>query len=284
MHLNNLDEQVDNTLKEMLNDITSVQLELSNLCNLAMLHKKCYAHESEHKNGKIILSGAIVRETLELLKTYGWDGLNKEIKFHEYNEPTNDPRLLKFVEEARQCCPQTNILLWTNGWYLNDTIMREMIESGINRFRITAYSDSENERFEHLREQMNTALLTQNLKPANNLPVYVRINRRTQLDDRLQILENSEGQEFPSCYALKGLSIRANGFITMCCMDVYQTVTMGNVKEGVIETLLENMAKREIIRKGLQEGLRTEGVCKKCNHARPNAEYSAQQWEAYKIG
>lgn len=270
------------SLDIILNSITSVQLELSNLCNFSLIHKKCLAYASETKQGKIILPKSVVKNAINLLTEHHWDGTNKEIKFHEYNEPTIDPRLFMFINYTRKHLPTTNIMLWSNGYYITDVILLEMIEEGINRFRFTAYNDSEWIRLNKLKEYINTELQKDKIIVPNKLQVYMRIDIRKELDDRLTRLK--EGKTIP-CYALKNLSMRASGAITICCMDIYAETPLGNVRKEDFKTTLINNAKRRLtIKEELESGKSILDLCKGCYSNRNNGESVQQKWQEYKIG
>ena len=99
-----------------------IYFELSNMCNLSHYHKECPL--SLEKN-KIILPSKIVLETLDVLNKFNFNGT---IAFHNYNEPLIDPRLIKFIEYSRKSCPNSKIYFSTNGIFLNQIILDELIE------------------------------------------------------------------------------------------------------------------------------------------------------------
>lgn len=272
-------------LKEMFAHITSVQLELSNMCNLAIFHKNCYSHLCEKNKSKVVLSSKAVKGVINLLADLNWDGMDKEIKFHEYNEPLIDPRFFKFLEYAKLRLPYTNILLWTNGYYLTNTILRELIEAGVNKIRITAYTEDEENRFNSLIQDIQRSLVNGEIRSFNMLPIFIRVDRRVRLDDRLSISQKQETNlsQYQPCHSLKCLSIRANGKITLCCMDAAGEVSFGNINSGIEEALINGYPLRKRIYDELKQGLRSIDLCRKCDFVRPDSNTVSDKWGTFKI-
>lgn len=272
---------LDEKVQEVLNETMSVQMELSNLCNMAVFHKKCFAHYSLIRKEKIIMPRSIVFDILETLERYDWGGSDKEIKFHEYNEPLIDPRLFQFVVEARKCLPTTNIMIWTNGFYLNTTLLCELVEAGVNRIRLTAYEKSDILRFNGMKNRLSYAL--EHGEIVSSMPVYFQISPREQLDDRLSILDRKEQENKIPCYALKSISLRANGRVSLCCMD-YDTTNFMSTYKGNFEYMLSEGAGYRLARKrDLENGIRWYNICKRCDTPRPCNDTVVETWKQYLI-
>ena len=90
-----------------------ISFELSNICNLADLHKRCPLHQYQERH---ILPAEIVYQVLDCCKAYDFQGV---FAFHQYNEPGVDPRLFMFMNRIKQLLPKAKMFLLTNGWYLN---------------------------------------------------------------------------------------------------------------------------------------------------------------------
>lgn len=154
--------------EDLFKNTYRVSIELSNRCNYAKIHKKCPLNLVDEP---IILPAKIVFDILDTLDRYNFQG---EIAFHNYNEPLIDPRLFKFIEYARQGFPQREIYICTNGFYLNQTLLDELVESGVSNVRVSAYSKREYQRLSQIKAQ---------------IPLSVEM---TSLDDRLKLYESKE--------------------------------------------------------------------------------------------
>lgn len=271
-------------VKEILNSGSTVQVELSNLCNYAPIHKKCYANQSEKKEGKLIMPQKAIIDIVDTLVKYKWDSPEHEIKFHEYNEPLIDPRLTNIVEMVRKFLPSTSIMIWSNGYYLNDVIASELTESGVTKFRLTAYNDNEYQRFIGIKKRLKQQLINTEINSANNLPIYFRIDNRVQLDDRL-LINNREDLNTPDpCHALKSINVRSDGRITLCCFDINKSVFLGDINQGGLEqTLIDHYEYRMRLKAELENGTKTPIICRKCNHIRPPAKNVSHAWQKSKI-
>ena len=231
-----------------------VTLELSNLCNYAGRHPRCPAHGPD---GRQILPARIVYDVLGTLADCHFDGC---LAWHVYNEPLLDPRLLHFVAHARKCCPDADVLLWSNGWYLDKTLAEELIAAGVRRLTLSAYSDKEYERFETLRERLKRA-------PIDGRPASVHVLRVRQLDGRLAKGPDGGTTGRRPCHApLSDLTIRASGHVGLCCFDWAQRETFGNLHEAGFRSAMEAAAGRmEHLQAELTRGLRTLQVCRRCH-------------------
>ena len=61
---------------------------------------------------------------------------------HFYGEPLLDKRLPDLVAYARKKCPQAYILIDTNGDFLDESIIRKLYSSGVNKLFVTSYEKS----------------------------------------------------------------------------------------------------------------------------------------------
>lgn len=240
-----------------------VTLELSNLCNYARLHSKCPAHEIQTPE---ILSSVAVTDVIDTLANQNY-GVGKFLAFHVYNEPLLDPRLFKFIDYARSKLGQINIILWSNGWYLYETIAEELAQAGITHFMVSAYSDAEYERFTALRNWLRTRLRSRLAMDA--LPVFFQVRRVRELDERMHRLALAPQNCLPCHQPLNNLTIRANGDIGLCCYDWAQEETFGNINRAPFaECLTSNYARLEAVYRSLVNGERELTVCQACDTPR----------------
>lgn len=75
----------------------------------------------------------------------------------------SDPRLFRFIEKARSCCPNSNIYFSTNGKILNQLLLDELIQCGLTSINVSAYSDIEFDRLSLLNFKIKHSVSRTNL-------------------------------------------------------------------------------------------------------------------------
>lgn len=223
-----------------------VSIELSNLCNYAGLHKKCpLSLENQH----IILSKKVVQKVLDCLGRYNFEGT---IAFHTYNEPLIDPRLFSFVCYAKEKCPQSCIMIMSNGYYFNQTLADELVELGVGSIYITTYGQREHERLSKIKV---------------DIPYVIQ---EGILDDRLNLYcRKHSGQEnYRPCYAPLGeIIIARDGRVNLCCLDWKREHCFGdlhteNLEDVILQSEMVNVYNL------LSNGKRIFNICKACGWSR----------------
>ncbi len=230
-----------------------VTLQLSNRCNYATTHALCAAH---HFTELEILPTRIIRDVLGVLVEEQYTG---GIAFHCYNEPGIDPRLLSLIQEVRSELPESGIHLWTNGWYLDCELLCELREAGVTKFTISAYGESETKRLNEVR------LLALKRKRSR-----IRIGSVLSLDSRMKWIDTPRSGGRRRCYApLKDLNIRASGRIGLCCYDLFETTTFGNLHEiGFRKAMVAAAAEMDRLGVDLKQRIRKLDVCLGCKRGR----------------
>ena len=120
--------------------VNRISFQLSNLCNYTTIHKACPLSQCKEK---IILPSKVVYETIAKVLELNYCGI---FGFHIYNEPMMDPRLFMFISYAKEMCPDSKILICTNGFMLNQQMMIELEDIGVDTLNVSAYSVSEYNR------------------------------------------------------------------------------------------------------------------------------------------
>jgi MoaA/NifB/PqqE/SkfB family radical SAM enzyme len=225
---------------------TRVSIELSNLCNYANIHKKCPLNlENEH----IILSKKIVEKIIDSMASYDFKGT---IAFHTYNEPMMDPRLFSFIHYAKQKCPECEVMIMTNGYYLNQIMADELVEVGTGSLYVTTYTPKDRQRLEKIQI---------------DIPYIIQ---EFYLDDRLKLYD----EELPAnlnktqCYSpLNEIIITRNGQVSLCCLDWKRKHCFGNLYNESLEDVIlySDMASAY---HALSNGNRIFKICKLCGWSR----------------
>jgi len=207
-----------------MNNIKRVSFQLSNICNYAHEHKKCPLH---FEGQKTILPTHIVESILEELGEHNFNGI---ISFHVYNEPTNDPRLFLFIQSAKQLCPGAKVLIWTNGFYLNETIFKELKEIGVDSLYVSAYSNVEYNRLCSLDDGSLTYQVSE-----------------SPLDGRLGSYDAKETGCCRPCLApLNDICIAPTGEVFLCCYDWRRDHVFGNLNNERLIDIVNSPKAQEV--------------------------------------
>lgn len=223
-----------------INDYIQIHFELSNVCNFSCQHKRCPLN-LETDNVKTLSTDIIKRTILELKE------LNyiNTITFNSYNEPLMDERILDLIKEARKNLPHNDICITTNGSFLNQKFLDELIDAGVTSMYISVY-DNNISRYEQLQSR-------------------IRINlHQVRLDNRMKIYDQKEEDLFGSCGNTKQLIISRDAKISLCCYDWKRENDMGDLNTQSLKEIIfdEKFIKS---RQSLLEGYRTYSICRKCN-------------------
>lgn len=224
--------------------ITEVAIELSNLCNYACFHKKCPASYIKEKK---IMSLADVKVIIGQLLEINFKGT---ICFQIYNEPLIDPRLFLIIEYIKQIMTaDVEILVYTNGYYLTDTLAEDLQNGFADIIVATGYGREEFERLINLNV---------------DIPYYVLWG---DLDDRLEwnMSQGKSGCTVPCNSLFWQVPIWANGNVGLCCIDCFQEVKLGNIREAGLNKILDALDVRKSMESLLCGNRKEVLYCASCN-------------------
>jgi hypothetical protein len=224
--------------------IDRVSFELSNLCNYSYLHGMCPAFVQDKP---VTLPSRVV---LDAIKTLGERDFDGGIAFHNYNEPMADPRLFKFIEYAHRACPKSKILIWTNGWNLNQTMMNELVAAGVSIVYATAYNAQEKSRLTCISAPIEFNVID---------PMWVEVinaYKATSTDDTR-----------PCLAPLTDLRVSKEGWVVLCCRDWKGEYRFFDLNTGRFEETLRQKSLLEAYMR-LRNGDRYFPLCKRCGTVR----------------
>ncbi len=233
-----------------------IAFEVNNFCNLSWLHTQCPLHREMLSpftaREPVTLPATLVHRCLEELGHCGWQGT---VNFHQYNEPLLDPRLFEFIRRARATLPQATIELVTNGFGLNEQLIKELAEAGASSLHVSLYGSP-----------ADKAILTDRLvRGPYRLPIFLG---RHELDDRAGIYDRAEVHSQRPCGApLEFVTVTCRGEVGLCCFDWQRTATFGNLAEMSLGEALASEKAQETYRR-LKAGDRFLDACKRCDRAR----------------
>lgn len=224
--------------------ITRVSIELSNCCNYTNIHKKCPV--SRYKQKKV-MDTEIVHKILDELALYNFSG---ELDFHRYNEPMIDKRLFDFIEYANKVLPDARISILTNGFFLNQEVIKEFEKYKIWLITVSSYTFKEHERL---------------IKLKTTIPYKVYYSH---LDDREDIYGRKEINSTVPCFAtIRDVTVNCFGDVSICCLDWQNLFTFGNVANRSLKEIL-NSEQFLKVHNELFNGKRTLEICKRCDWQR----------------
>ena len=232
-------------MNDIIKSIKRVSFELSNLCNYAAIHPQCPASKVKMP---IFLSQAKV---LHVLSTLFEGGFNGVVAWYIYSEPTIDPRLMKFIDyTSRLWRKKIRQRIVTNGAYLDQVLLDELLAAGITYFKIDCYAPRDLE-------------WSKQLKPKTEIEKF-KVTRKS-LDDRLNLYNLPAKNLKASCGApYSDIQVKCTGHIALCAIDWKSTVTFGDLANESFEKILRSPEMIKIGKK-LTAGDRTLDVCSRGN-------------------
>ena len=226
-------------MTDIFNLIDRVTFETSTYCNYAKIHPKCPAHDE--KSVRNISSSVVIK----VLNYFGSKNFSGIFAWHQYNEPLVDPRLFGFIMMAKQKCPNSKILVWTNGSNLDQTLVTELEKIGVTNLIVTSYFDKEK------LESFTADKMTYQVFPVGWVDV-------TDVYDR------QEHNISAPCYApLTDLTITVDGKIGLCCRDFDRRNVFADLNTASVEEALVNSKLLETYQQ-LSSGQRCLDICKRC--------------------
>lgn len=239
------DESVEKLKKtgQLFENIVEIAIMLSNLCNYASIHTRCPASLVKHKE---IISAKNVYCVLDELSSIDFCGT---ICFHVYNEPLIDPRLCVFMKYAKERIPRCKIRLYSNGYYLNQTLLDDLVSFGMDALCVTGYGKKE-----YLR------LISLNVE----IPYMVLFGN---LDERIDYYIDAKEAKLagvPCRTFITQTTIYPNGDVGLCCLDYKHKYELGNINNSSLRECLNN--DRTIsVQNRLLKGDRSEfNLCMNC--------------------
>lgn len=238
----------------------SVAFELSNSCSHAWLHKECplsleMAEAGLNKEPRT-LPIAIVRSALETMGEYGY---HRQVAFHQYNEPLQDPRLFFLLMLTKKLCPEAEPYIVTNGYNLTPILTQELLDLGVWKIVVSPTGS------EYAQEVLlkRVSVLQQAFGDDRIIS-----SQDHQLDDRLLVYDIPRPHPHQPCYApLRQVVINRDGQVGLCCYDWKRQYTFGDLYEQKLDDILLS-DKVLAIYEQLSRGRREYKLCGQCGRSR----------------
>ena len=216
-------------LKDPFHYTKSIVLEMSNLCNYALLHPQCPVSQMKEKR-------VLPFETMEKL----FDEL-KELNYKKiiwpfcYSEPLIDPRFFKVAEMIKDKLPDSRIALYSNGFFMNEVILKELENLNIPKIVFSIYTPADYERLLALDKWSKENKLKIRLRLARRYPMKKRMNDKMCWYDREPVVYDK------ICKGpLRYLTINSNGDVVICCHDFKAMHKFGNIQTQNLKDILQS--------------------------------------------
>lgn len=252
--------QIIRDLDFQARNIQWLEFELSNNCQYSNAHKWCPASLDER--GLIFLRSTIVKKVVDFFSLYDFSGM---IYLSGYSEPLIDPRFLYLVDYIRRKLPKSNINMYTNCIALDENILLDVLDVGVNIVRLSLYS---------LKEEFRvlSILRKSGLYGDPRISIHKRYDKQVtnvgsgeDIDVRLNVYDEpgsalSEPCYIPSMYYF----VRNNGDVNMCFWDWKYTQVFGNLYENSVEDTIMNQNRLNINHSLVNNNRNGIPVCSGC--------------------
>ena len=251
-HLHNfktyIARQIYIRLRRRRYSFVSTNIEIFGVCNRECPF--CFNNPKFPQRDKGRMEQKVWQKIIDELSSLKFSG---RISPHLYGEPLLDDRLPSFISYARKKCPNSYILFSTNGDYLTEKILLDLIERGVDFLTVTNYDDNENKKLNYLEK-----------KYPGHLKVRSYMDFK-KTDRSGEIYKRGLQLQIPCLRPTGQLVINWEGDILLCCMDYYAKVKFGNVKQQKIIDIW-NSADFIKYRNQLKLGKRNVyAICKHCD-------------------
>lgn len=245
--------------QQQANPPLMVEIETQTICN-----RSCsYCPNSIYYRPFCRMEMPLIEKILNELSCMGFKG---RLSFHFYNEPLLDNRLSSIIRLSRNFIPQSRIVIYTNGDFLNLDLFRELLQCGCDLLLVTEQENASHD-FRWVKQL--------SLWERDHLFYQTYKNPEILYTNRGGLLPNVAEIREPLCVPCTAPSttcvISAKGNVVLCYEDYLETIVMGNVRENSIESIWNSDTFRQI-RTKLASGDRTvTEICKKCNNTENQA-------------
>lgn len=194
----------------------------------------------------------------KILNELGDMKFNGALSLHFYNEPLADKQIALRVNRARNKVPNAYISLNSNGDFLDNKLLTELVAAGLDLLYVTAYSEN---AYKRLNAIAGKATENENkILQFRKAPLFI--------GNRAGAVENTFITEplLADCYLPNSqLVINYLANVVLCCQDYFGDVNLGNVRDNSLLEIWKG-EKFKQIRNTLHKKARKDiKLCAKCN-------------------
>ena len=184
------------------------------------------------------------------------------------NEPLLDPRIVRFISEARQACPMAFLDLLTNGRLLTGELLHELLAAGLDRLTINDY------RADRKQHPLKMSKGIEEIRAQTDGMFYrkIYINPRSTRGSLSNRAGNTEGKRIKlplkqfCVLPFTGMWINPGGKAILCCQDYSYEEIMGDANQETLREIWFGQ-KYQSLRERLLQNDRTGFICEKCDYS-----------------
>lgn len=132
-------EELSNEDKKKIfaTNVERVVIEVNSKCNRQCWY--CPNSFVDRHSKNIEMDDGLFSKVIDQLKEIDYQ---YELSFSYYNEPLCSEKILDRIKEAKTKLPNVHIYIFTNGDYLNQDMLNNLSEAGLDSLRVDLYPDS----------------------------------------------------------------------------------------------------------------------------------------------
>ena len=233
-----------------------IRLETVSRCNGACSF--CPVNRFNDPRQTLFMDEGLFKNIIEQLSSLKFTG---KVKFHLNNEPLVDKRIVPFVKYARENLTAF-ISLWTNGRALSVEKFRDLL-ANLDELVINNYNDNLvwNKKTEEIIKYCND-----HKYPSENLRIQMRLENEKMYTRGGEALNRMKIKSLKSqcIFPFNAINVRPDGKISLCCHDVFGSVTLGDLNKESILDVWYGEAFNEY-REKILKGRENIGICASCD-------------------
>lgn len=208
----------------------SVHIETIAYCNRKC--KFCLNNDKFPDREQGLMSLNIWKKIINELSEIGYCG---KISPYYYGEPLLDKRLCHLISYARKKCPLSFIQVNSNGDFLTEKLLVDLIRSGVDKILVTNYYGV------GVKKKSRTAIMkdTERLEYlTKKYPQFVKLRNWKDIEfvNRIGLIRKGVNprKNEPCHHPFFELVIDWKGNVILCCNDYYSECIIGNVAQDSI--------------------------------------------------
>lgn len=151
--------------------------------------------------------------------------------------------------------PACFVRIYSNGYYLDQNLIKEYVEAGMDAMNTTGYGESNYIRLIEYDVSVPYSVL------------YGHLDERLDYYDKIKGTGDTSLKSSCATF-LDQICIYSNGELGMCCLDYLHPYALGNVCNNTLESILRNKRIIQLQEKLLQGDRREIILCQNCGRSR----------------
>lgn len=214
----------------------------------------CFQSEIFDKRKQGQLSMEKIKQAIDELASINYAG---RVSFHFFGEPLLDKRIVQIVKETRLALPFAQLRFSTNGDYLDEKKLIELVDAGIDKLSVTNYENEPNLALEDLSKRYAQFIIYRGLTSTSP-----EIRSRSDMN-----LKTDNPKRNMPCYRPSNqLVLNWQGASVLCCNDFYVKHSFGSLGKNSIKEIWFNkdfIEMRNVLKK--PGGRQEYKFCEKCD-------------------